>query len=145
MPSYTPSRGHFAGQTFTSYRQYKNALAQQRGYGSLYQQQRAARLVRGVQELGELSPAERAARDRALEAVARMRRDPTLSLGAAAHAASTTPNTNGQSAPKIAPAAPTARGGGAGSKGAVLAFAPGAVILSLEAASPAGPTGEPAE
>jgi hypothetical protein len=89
--NYTPSRGLFAGTTFPSRRQYRNALARRQGYASLSAQQRAAWPVRSPQALARLSPHQRATYDRALSAVNRMRRD-GLSLQEAAREAGTTPN-----------------------------------------------------
>lgn len=88
---YTPQRGRFAGVTFTSERQYRNALARAKGFTSWSAQQRASRRAGSVAAIAQLRPAERQARDRALEAVQLMRRD-GLSLSRAAKQAGTTPN-----------------------------------------------------
>lgn len=88
---YTPRRGALAGVTFTSERQYRNALARQKGYGSLSEQQRAAKPVHRARDLDRLRPAEREARGRALDAVRLMRRD-GLPLEQASRATGTTPN-----------------------------------------------------
>jgi hypothetical protein len=88
---YTPQSGKLAGQTFTSERQYRNALAREKGFGSWYQQQRAPRLVRTPAAAGRLKPAEREARLNALHALGLMRSGKSLS--AAAREAGTTPNT----------------------------------------------------
>lgn len=88
---YTPKRGQFAGTTFYSERQYRNELARVRGYASLHEQQREAKPVTRVRELGRLRPAEQRARGRALEALNLMRRD-GLPLEQAAGQAHTTPN-----------------------------------------------------
>jgi hypothetical protein len=86
----TPSRGAFKGETFRSYRQYRNALARRKGFRSWYQQQRAPRPLRRLDELAGLHPEEREARARALEALSYMRAD-QLSLTRAAVRAGTTP------------------------------------------------------
>ncbi len=86
---YTPSRGAVAGITFTSERQYRNALAREKGFRSWGEQQQAVRNVRSGQDVGRLRPAEQQARARALDAVSRMRHD-QLSLSHAARAAGTT-------------------------------------------------------
>lgn len=88
---YTPHRGRVAGVTFTSERQYRNALARSKGYASWSAQQQAPRRSGSVEALGRLRPAERQARSRALEAVQLMRRE-GLSLSRAAKRAGTTPN-----------------------------------------------------
>jgi hypothetical protein len=88
---YTPSRGAAAGITFTSERQYRNALARTKGFPSWSAQQRVRRRAGSVEAIGRLRPAERAARSRALEAVQLMRRE-GLSLSRAAKRAGTTPN-----------------------------------------------------
>lgn len=88
---YTPRAGALAGQTFHSERQYRNALAREKGYRSWYEQQRAPKTVRRGQ-LAALRPSERQARERALDALAHMRQR-RLSLSAAARKAGTTPNT----------------------------------------------------
>jgi hypothetical protein len=87
--AYTPRRGLFAGETFASYRQYRNALARRRGFPSWYAQQRAPRAVRGSGALAALHPAEQEARRRALDALTYMREG--LSLSHAARRAGTTP------------------------------------------------------
>ncbi|MDP9366682.1 MAG: hypothetical protein M3Q03_00155 [Chloroflexota bacterium] len=86
---YTPSRGVAAGVTFTSERQYRNYLARNKGYRSWGDQQRAVRKVRTAGDVARLSPAEQAARRRALDALSRMRND-GLSLSHAAREAGTT-------------------------------------------------------
>jgi hypothetical protein len=86
---WTPSRGPFAGRTFTTEREYRNALARQQGLRSWYQQQRTPRRVRRSEELQRLRPSEQEARRAALEAVALMRRE-GFSLGEAAARAGTT-------------------------------------------------------
>jgi len=73
--SFTPTRGTLAGVTFRSYRQYRNALARRHGFPSLYAQQRSAKVIRSRADYGRLSEAQRAARDRALDALALMRRE----------------------------------------------------------------------
>lgn len=88
---YTPKSGIAAGITFTSERQYRNALARAKGFTSWSQQQKQSRKVRGGEDVRGLRPAEREARGRALDALAKMRND-GLSLGAAAKASGTTVN-----------------------------------------------------
>ena len=88
---YTPHSGTLAGQTFHSERQYRNALARQKGFRSWYEQQRAPKKTT-AKSTQRLRRSEEAARARALDALAFMRtRD--LSLAAAAREAGTTPNT----------------------------------------------------
>jgi len=86
---YSPKRGIFAGREFRSYRAYRNALAQRKGFTSWYAQQRARRVVRTAGDLALLRPAEREARQAALEAVTYMRTE-GLSLRRAAERAGTT-------------------------------------------------------
>ena len=88
--AYSPKRGVFAGRSFASERQYRNALAQRKGFSSWYAQQRAPRLVRGARGLASLSPAEQEARRRAIDALTYMRSEP-LPLSRAAERAGTTP------------------------------------------------------
>lgn len=88
---YTPQRGSLAGITFTTERQYRNALARLKGFRSWYAQQQAARTVRTGADLARLRPAEREARQRALDAV-RLMRTRGLSLHRAAADAGTTVN-----------------------------------------------------
>src|SRR5687768_7257612 len=85
---YTPKSGKVAGHTFTSERQYRNALARAKGFRSWSEQQRQPRSTRAR---AEFRPAEHEARRRVLDALSRMRRD-GLSLSAAARAAGTTAN-----------------------------------------------------
>ncbi len=82
-----------AGRTFTSERQYRNALARRRGHASWHAAQRAARVVGTRRQYLALSAAERDAYDRALDALALKRRDGRLSLKAIATRADTTVNT----------------------------------------------------
>jgi hypothetical protein len=88
---WTPTRGQFAGRTFTTEREYRDALAKVKGHRNWYEQQRAPKkATRRV--VGTMRPSEKQARARALDALALMRnRD--LSLSAAAREAHTTPNT----------------------------------------------------
>ncbi len=88
---YTPKSGAVAGITFTSERQYRNALARTKGFKSWDEQQRQARKVGSVRDLAALRPSERNARGRALEALSKMRND-GLSMQAAAKAVGITPN-----------------------------------------------------
>ncbi len=89
---YTPESGALAGRTFYSERQYRNALARLKGFGSWHARQRARKEVRSAKQLAALTPPERAARDRGLEALALIRRK-GLSLTRAAKRATTTRNT----------------------------------------------------
>lgn len=86
---YTPTSGKLAGVTFTSERQYRNALARTKGYRSWGAQQQAAKRTRSGADVARLRPDEQQARRRALDAVAIMRKE-SLSLGQAARAAGTT-------------------------------------------------------
>lgn len=88
---YTPSSGAVAGITFTSERQYRNALARAKGYPSWGAQQQAVQKVRNSGDVAGLRPDERKARGRALDALSKMRSD-GLSLQAAAKASGTTVN-----------------------------------------------------
>ncbi len=88
---YTPKSGKAAGITFTSERQYRNALARAKGFTSWSQQQKQSRKVRGAEDVAKLRPDEREARGRALDALSKMRSD-GLSLQAAAKASGTTTN-----------------------------------------------------
>ena len=89
--AYTPSRGTFAGQTFSSAWQYRNALARKQGYPSYSAQRRAPRPVRTEAALRELTPTQHLARHQSLEALGYMRRE-GWTLERAAHRAHTTPN-----------------------------------------------------
>jgi hypothetical protein len=80
---YTFKLGRFAGQTFTSEHAYRAALATARG-------RRRIQGIRTVSGYLKLRPSARMARDRALDALSRMRRQ-RLSLSSAARAAGTTP------------------------------------------------------
>jgi hypothetical protein len=86
---YTPQSGAVAGITFTSERQYRNALARAKGYRSWGAQQQAMRKIRSGQDVGRLRPSERQARAKALDALSRMRHE-NLSLTQAAKATGTT-------------------------------------------------------
>jgi hypothetical protein len=88
--TFTPKKGIFAGQVFASERQYRNALAQRRGYATWSAWRRAPKPVRGVRQLKALSPLERETRRAALDALNRMREE-GLSLSKAARRAGTTP------------------------------------------------------
>ena len=88
---YTPKSGQFAGITFTSERQYRNALARAKGFRSWSDQQRQSRKVRSADDAVKLRPSEMEARQRALDALSRMRTD-GLSMSAAAREAGTTVN-----------------------------------------------------
>ena len=86
---YTPSRGRFAGQTFASHRQYRNALARAAGFKSEGVRRRVGR-----RKLASPSrhPLARKSERRALEALALMRRE-GIDLKTAARKAKTTPDT----------------------------------------------------
>ena len=89
---WTPSSGAFAGQTFNSERQYRNALARRHGFRSWAAQQAAAGPpVRGPRDASRLRPSEREAHQRAGTVLSEMRRDPSLSLSRAARRVGTTP------------------------------------------------------
>lgn len=88
---YTPSRGAFAGRTFTTERAYRDALAQRKGYRSFAEEQRAPRVIRSERGLSRLSQREQDERERALRAVRLMRRN-GKPLSTAARDARTTPN-----------------------------------------------------
>lgn len=87
---YTPHSGKVAGQTSHSERQYRNALARGKGFASWYQQQRAPKPVRTPAAAKRLTPAEREARQDALQALSLLRQGTSLSR--AAKEAHTTPN-----------------------------------------------------
>jgi hypothetical protein len=89
---YTPKSGKVAGITFTSERQYRNALARDKGFTSWSQQQKQSKKVRGAEDVSKLRPAEREARSRSLSALSDMRANPKLSLQQAAKDAGTTVN-----------------------------------------------------
>lgn len=89
---YTPQSGRFAGRTFHTERQYRDALAQAKGFRNWTAQQQSSRKVRSTGELVALRPAERDARSRALNALSLMRTE-GLSLRSAAKASGTTVNT----------------------------------------------------
>ncbi len=87
---YTPSRGQLIGQTFTSERQYRNALARAKGFKSWDVQRRSAsKAVHSRATYDVLKPAERVARERALDALNEMRRL-NVSVGQAARTVGTT-------------------------------------------------------
>ncbi len=88
---YTPTRGAAAGQTFTSERQYRNALARAKGYASLGAQQRANTRITSATQLATMRPDAAETRARALDALSKMRRD-GMSISRAARDANTTPN-----------------------------------------------------
>jgi hypothetical protein len=86
---YTPSRGKFAGQIFASHRQYRNALAQELGFRSWYEQQRSVRTVRSLADLEEMHPREREANRASFRALDLMRDG--LPFAQAVRRAGTTP------------------------------------------------------
>ena len=87
---YTPTRGRLAGRTFTSQRSYEDALAKVRGFASSAARQRRPVAAQSRASLAKLSPTQAATRQRALEAISRMRRD-GMSLARAAKESATTP------------------------------------------------------
>lgn len=86
----TPVRGAFAGETFASERQYRNALARRKGFASWYAQQRAEKKVT-PKTFEALSQSEARSREAALEALRALREGKSLS--AATREAHTTANT----------------------------------------------------
>ena len=64
---YTPRSGAFAGRTFHTEREYRNALAKLKGFTSWHEQQRAAKKVT-PKSFGTLKPSQRQARARAIDA-----------------------------------------------------------------------------
>jgi hypothetical protein len=83
--SYPPTRGQFAGQTFTSYRAYQNAHARTKGFASAATRLAAPRTVSAKDDAAILA---RPSRLRVLDALNRMRHGE--SIGKAAREASTT-------------------------------------------------------
>jgi hypothetical protein len=88
---YTPRSGALAGRTFTSERQYRNALARRKGFSSWYQQQRQRPPVTGSRALLGMRSSEQEARRRAFDALHDMRTR-GWSLKRAAATNGTTPN-----------------------------------------------------
>ena len=86
---YTPRSGRFAGQTFASHRQYRNALARAAGFKSEWLRRRVGR-----RKLASPSrhPLARESERRALEVLALMRRE-GIDLKTAARRVGTTPDT----------------------------------------------------
>lgn len=89
---YTPTRGRHKGETYPSYRQYRNALERDRGGTTLYAHQRTERPVRSRPAYERLTPQQRQAQGRAARALATMQRE-GVTLAEAARRAGTTPNT----------------------------------------------------
>jgi hypothetical protein len=89
---YTPKSGPFAGQTFTSRRQYGNAHAKLKGFGSLRERQLAHPPKPFRPNIQTFSDAQYDRYQDSLEAVGLMRRD-GLSLKAASRRVGTTPET----------------------------------------------------
>ncbi len=87
---YTPQRGQFAGQTFHTERQYRNALARGKGFSSWGAQQAAAKPARSISVLTSFRPAERDAARRALSAITDMRNEGLSMKQAAANNGTTT-------------------------------------------------------
>lgn len=90
---YTPTRGQFKDQTFASYRQYRNALAQSQGFGSLSARQRAARPITAAAAYEGLNAKEHDSYRRSREALRLLRDGDARNLPEAARMAGTTPNT----------------------------------------------------
>lgn len=88
---YTPRSGAFAGRTFQTERQYRNALARRKGFSSWYAQQRQRPPATGARALLGMRPSEQEARRRAFDALHIMRSD-RVSLRRAAKQAGTTAN-----------------------------------------------------
>ena len=86
---YTPNSGRFAGQTFHTERQYRDALARAHGFANWGAQQKAPKKV-VPKRVRELRPAEREGRQKAFRVLSRVRRGQTLT--AAARAEHTTRN-----------------------------------------------------
>ena len=87
---WTPKSGAFAGQTFYTERQYRNALARNKGFKSWHHQQRSPRKVT-KKVLRTFIPSEEEAYRRARDALSQMREGDSLKV--AARKARTTPNT----------------------------------------------------
>jgi hypothetical protein len=87
---WTPGSGAHAGETFTTERAYRNALARSKGFASWHEQQRATKKVT-PKSFGELRTSQKQARARALDALSKVRHGETLTR--AAKEAGTTPNT----------------------------------------------------
>jgi hypothetical protein len=86
---YTPHRGSLAGNTFTTERRYRDALARLKGFASWDAQRAAAKAPRSAAAFARLRPAERDASRRALDAISKMRTE-GLSLTQAAAKSGTT-------------------------------------------------------
>jgi hypothetical protein len=87
---YTPQSGAFKSRTFHTEREYRNALAKQKGFASWHEQQRATKKVT-PKGFAELRASQKQARARALDALSKVRHGSTLTR--AAKEAGTTPNT----------------------------------------------------
>lgn len=77
---YTPKGGAFAGLTFHSERQYRNALARHKGFTSEYQRQQIVRTQRNAAAVARLSPRQQEARDRTLRTISHLRGNDALRL-----------------------------------------------------------------
>lgn len=87
---YTPTRGKFAGFTFRSYRNYQSAHAKAKGFSS--SSTRLASPKKPTKRLlGDAGGFAKSTAGRANRAVLELRRDPDLTLAAAAKRAKTTP------------------------------------------------------
>jgi hypothetical protein len=91
--AFTPTRGQFSGQTFRTYRAYRDALAQSHGFGSLSTQQRASKPITAHEAYSVLKPKERASYRRSLDALNLLRTGQASNMAEAASMANTTPNT----------------------------------------------------
>jgi hypothetical protein len=88
---WTPASGAFAGETFRSERQYRNALARSHGYRSWTAQQQArAPKIRFERDLRRLRPSGQLAHEKAGSVLTRMRRE-GVSLSQAVKLEHTTP------------------------------------------------------
>jgi hypothetical protein len=87
---WTPSRGRFAGRTFRTEREYRDALAREKGYRNWHEQQRAAVKVTRASH-ARLRPPAKQGRAAALDVLAKVRHG--TPYGRAIEEAGTTPNT----------------------------------------------------
>jgi hypothetical protein len=91
--SYTPTRGVLRGRVFASEYAYRTALAKKGGHKTVRARRRRAKPITSVFQAQRLTPKEGYARERALEALSRMRRDGRLSLATAAQRSGTAVDT----------------------------------------------------
>lgn len=88
---YTPQSGHFAGTTFFTEHEYKEAHALRQGYVSRYQREATPQRFSSVAKLKGISPLEELERDKAIYAVDINMRERGMSLSQAAKYTGTTP------------------------------------------------------